>query len=141
MADTYRPERQAKPTEIVMTPGQTAAFIGTVAIMSIGAFLFARHAAGREGFTVTLINYPESTRPDGIAKFNDGMGNWVACGQPGHWSIESENETEYPFTIYIYEWVGDTMWERLGFYSFNALVENGHDYIYNCSTGEFYAAW
>ncbi len=140
MVDIYRPPRQIKAEEITMTPGQTATFIGTIALIGLGAFLVAREIAGKEGFTVILVNYPEPINPDNIAKFNDGIGDWIPCGQPGKWLLDT-GKTEYQFTIYVYEWAGDTMKERLGFYAFRAQVEQGHDYIYDCATGEFYKVW
>jgi hypothetical protein len=90
------------------------------------------------GFTVQVINCPVSHRPGAIAKFNDGRGYWIPCGEVGLWPYDANIKQPFPFSIYVYEWVDDTMWDRLGFYSFTALTENGRDYVFDCSNGEFY---
>ncbi len=127
--------------------GETVAVAINYTPMAVGDYivtiddLYATFAATEPpaeiGFTVQVINCPITHRTGAIAKFNDGTGNWVPCGEVGIWPQDANIKQPFPFSIYVYEWVDDTMWDRLGFYSFAAITKNGKDYIFDCSNGEF----
>lgn len=117
------------------TPQQAKTY--RVSVNGLTGSFSALKAPPAIGFKVTLINCPTPTRPDGVAKFNDGTGAWVPCGQAGSWPFDADKWRPFPFTFYVHEWVEETMYERLAFYSFSETVENGKDYIYDCRTGQF----